>query len=216
MIELDNLPITQGNFTLTNINVSIPQGAYAVLTGQTGSGKTSLVETICGLRRSSGGRVLIGGRDVTRLAPSQRQIGYVPQDSVLFPTMKVERQIGFGLEVRNAKPAQRKKRIEEVAEMLQLTSLLKRTPAGLSGGETQRVALARAISFRPRLLCLDEPLSALDETARQSLIELLRDVHQTQQITVVHITHSTTECQQLGTTELRLTDGKIETVENSS
>ena len=152
MIELDNLSITQGNFTLTNINVSIPQGAYAVLTGQTGSGKTSLVETICGLRRSSGGRVLIGGRDVTRLAPSQRQIGYVPQDSVLFPTMKVERQIGFGLEVRNAKPAQRKKRIEEVAEMLQLTSLLKRTPAGLSGGETQRVALARAISFRPRLL----------------------------------------------------------------
>ena len=209
MIELDNLCIVQGNFSLTNINVSIPQGAYAILTGQTGSGKTSLIETVCGLRRSTSGRVLIDGNDVTRLAPSQRQIGYVPQDSVLFPTMKVERQIGFGLEIRNAKPAEREKRIREVAEMLQLTSLLKRHPGGLSGGETQRVALARAISFRPRLLCLDEPLSSLDEPARESMIKLLGSVHKTQQTTILHITHSSTECQQLGTVELRLAEGKI-------
>lgn len=212
MIELDNLSIVQGNFSLTDINFSIPQNAYAVLTGQTGLGKTSLIETICGLRRPTGGRVLIEGRDVTRLAPSQRQIGYVPQDSVLFPTMVVERQIGFGLEIRNAKPAERKKRVREVAEMLQLTSLLKRAPGGLSGGETQRVALARAIAFRPRLLCLDEPICALDAPARQALIELLREVHRSQQITVLHITHSSTECQQLGTVELRLADGKIEPI----
>ena len=212
MIELDQLSILQGDFSLTNISATIPQGAYAILTGQTGSGKTSLIETICGLRRATSGRVLIDGSDVTRLAPSQRQIGYVPQDSVLFPTMSVERQIGFGLEVRRVDRAERNKRVKEVADMLQLTSLLTRDPAGLSGGETQRVALARAISFKPRLLCLDEPLSSLDEPARESMIQLLRTVHQTQQITVLHITHSSTECRQLGTIELRLADGKIEPI----
>jgi len=216
VIELDRLSIVQGGFSLTDINVSIPQSAYAILTGQTGSGKTSLIEMICGLRRPSNGRVLVEGRDVTRLAPSQRQIGYVPQDSVLFPTMKVERQIGFGLEIRNISKAERTERVNEVAEMLQLTSLLKRGPNQLSGGEKQRVALARAISFRPRLLCLDEPLSSLDEPARESMINLLRDVHQTQPITVLHITHSSTECQQLGTVELRLVDGKIEPIKNRS
>ena len=216
MIELEGLSIVQGNFSLNDINISIPQNAYAVLTGQTGSGKTSLIETICGLRRSASGRVLIEGRDVSRLPPSLRQIGYVPQDSVLFPTMTVERQIGFGLEVRSANPTERNKRIREVAEMLQLTSLLKRVPYGLSGGEMQRVALARAISFRPRVLCLDEPLSALDVTNRQSLIELLHEVHQTEQITVLHITHSSTECQQLGTMEIRLADGKIEPVKTAN
>lgn len=214
MIELEQLSIVQGDFSLRDINISIPQQAYAILMGQTGSGKTSLIETICGLRRPSGGRILIDGQEVTRLAPSQRQIGYVPQDSALFPTMKVERQIGFGLEVRNVNPADRKKRVNEIAELLQLTPLLERSPRGLSGGELQRVALARAIAFRPRLLCLDEPLSSLDQAARQSMIELLRSVHQSEQVTVLHITHSSTQCQQLGTVELRLADGEIELTPN--
>ena len=214
MIELEQLSIVQGDFSLRDINISIPQQAYAILMGQTGSGKTSLIETICGLRRPSGGRILIDGQEVTRLAPSQRQIGYVPQDSALFPTMKVERQIGFGLEVRKVNPADRKKRVNEIAELLQLTPLLERSPRGLSGGELQRVALARAIAFRPRLLCLDEPLSSLDQAARQSMIELLRSVHQSEQVTVLHITHSSTQCQQLGTVELRLADGEIELTPN--
>ncbi len=213
MIKLDKLTILQGNFSLREIDVSIPQGAYAILMGKTGSGKTSLLETICGLRRPSSGRILINDQDVTRLPPSQRQIGYVPQDSALFPTMNVARQIGFGLEVRNVKTAQRKKRIEEVAELLELNSLMKRNPGGLSGGELQRVALARAISFRPRLLCLDEPLSSLDEPARQSMIDLLRAVHDSENVTVLHITHSSMECRQLGTLQLRLANGKVEPFE---
>lgn len=210
MIELERLSIVQGDFSLRNINISIPKQAYATLMGQSGSGKTSLIETICGLRRPSGGRILIDGREVTRFAPSQRQIGYVPQDSALFPSMKVERQIGFGLEVRNINRAVRKKRVNEIAELLQLTPLLGRSPRRLSGGELQRVALARAISFGPRLLCLDEPLSSLDQAARQSMIELLRNVHKAEQVTVLHITHSSTQCQQLGTVKLRLANGKIE------
>ena len=214
MIELEQLSIVQGDFSLRDINVSIPQHAYAILMGQTGSGKTSLIETICGLRRPSGGRILIDGREVTRLAPSQRQIGYVPQDSALFPSMKVERQIGFGLEVRNINRAERKKRVHEIAELLQLTPLLGRSPRGLSGGELQRVALARAISFKPRLLCLDEPLSSIDQAAGQAMIELLRDVHKSEQVTVLHITHSSTQCRQLGTVELRLANGEIELLPN--
>lgn len=210
MIKLERLSIVQGGFSLRNINISIPKQAYATLMGQSGSGKTSLIETICGLRCPSGGRILIDGREVTRLPPSQRQIGYVPQDSALFPSMKVERQIGFGLEVRNINRFQRKKRVNEIAELLQLTPLLGRSPRRLSGGELQRVALARAISFGPRLLCLDEPLSSLDQAARQSMIELLRNVHKAEQVTVLHITHSSTQCQQLGTVKLRLANGKIE------
>ncbi|MEM7457558.1 MAG: ATP-binding cassette domain-containing protein [Planctomycetota bacterium] len=214
MISLHQLEIHQGDFSLAGIDLQIEKGQYAILMGQTGCGKTTLLEAICGLRNVESGRILLEGRDVTRLAPSARAVGYVPQDSALFPTMRVEDQIEFGLAVRSASKAERRKRVERLSELLDISSILKRFPAGLSGGEKQRVALARALSFRPKLLCLDEPLSALDDATRSKLTGLLRDVHAEEKVTVLHITHNASEARQLGTVQFRLVAGKVVAAEN--
>jgi molybdate/tungstate transport system ATP-binding protein len=210
MITLDRLTIHQGNFCLRDVEMAIPTGDYGILMGPTGSGKTTLLEAVCGLRPTTSGRILLDDQEVTRFPASARQIGYVPQDSALFPTMRVDQQIEFGLQVRReARPA-REQRVAELAQLLGISDLLKRYPHGLSGGEQQRVALARALSFKPRLLCLDEPLSSLDDSTRHRLTDLLREVHRRERVTVLHITHNSAEARELGTVRFHITDGKIE------
>lgn len=210
MITLDRLTIHQGAFCLKDVEMAIPTGGYGILMGPTGSGKTTLLEAVCGLRPATGGRILLDDQDVTRLASSARQIGYVPQDSALFPTMRIDHQIEFGLQIRRESRPARDRRITELAQLLGIEELLKRYPHGLSGGEQQRVALARALSFKPRLLCLDEPLSSLDDSTRQRLTDLLREVHRRERVTVLHITHNSTEARELGTARFHIADGKIE------
>lgn len=209
MITLDQLTIHQGNFSLQGVDMTIPSGEYGILMGQTGCGKSTLLEAICGLRRITSGRILLGDQDVTRQPSSSRQIGYVPQDAALFPTMRIDQQIAFGLKVRKVASRQCASRVAELAELLDLGSILKRFPRGLSGGERQRVALARALSFRPRLLCLDEPLSALDNHTRTRLAKLLHAVHQTEKVTVLHITHNVTEAEELGTVYFQMENGNV-------
>lgn len=199
----------QGDFSLSNIGLTIPSGDYGILMGATGSGKTTLLEAICGLRRISSGKILLDNQNVAGLPPSARQIGYVPQDTVLFPTMRIDHQIEFGMGVRKIKPDIRAQRVNELAELLDIMPLLRRYPPGLSGGEKQRVALARALSFKPRLLCLDEPLSALDDSTRQRLAQLLQAVHHKEQVTVLHITHNQVEAEELGTIRFQLENGCI-------
>lgn len=209
MITLDKLTLQQGGFRLTDIDLTIPQGDYGILMGSTGCGKTMLLESICGLRSVVRGDVILGGTKVTHLPPSARQIGYVPQDVALFPTMRIDQQIGFGLEIRKIKKSIRTQRVDELAELVGITPLLGRYPHGLSGGEKQRIALARALSFKPRLLCLDEPLSALDDATRLKMAELLRSVHETEGVTVLHITHNSAEAKSLGTIHFRFENGQI-------
>ena len=209
MIKLERLTLHQGDFSLDDISFEIGAGEYGILMGRTGSGKTTLLEAICGLRPVSSGRILLGGRDVTVDAPSARAVGYVPQDSALFPTMRVAEQIEFGLDVRRVSKTVRRERVEQLSELLGITSILKRYPEGLSGGERQRVALARALSFHPKLLCLDEPLSALDDETKERLTALLRDVHAGEKVTVLHITHNASEAHRLGTVQLSLVAGKV-------
>ena len=209
MISLENVCLNQGTFELKNINLEVPNGAYATLMGETGSGKTTLLEVICGLRRISGGKLMMGGVDITGLDCSSREIGYVPQDSALFPTMKVDQQITFGLDVRKVAQAERDERVQHLAELLDLGHLLHRYPRDLSGGERQRIALARALSFRPGLLCLDEPFSALDEDTRGKMGTLLRSVHEQEQVTVIHVTHNSSEAEELGTVHFHLANGQI-------
>lgn len=189
--------------------MEISTGEYGILMGPTGSGKTTLLEAICGLQPVMGGRIVLDKRDVTRLPASARQIGYVPQDSALFPTMRVDQQIEFSLKIRNCPRQARARRVKELAELLGIAGLLTRYPQGLSGGEQQRVALARALAFRPRLLCLDEPLSSLDDSTRNRLTELLREVHRLERVTVLHITHNAVEARELGTQRFRIVDGAI-------
>jgi len=209
MIEVQGLTLRLGKFSIENLSFSIPSGQYAVLMGQTGCGKTSVLEAVCGLRPIAGGVVRLLGREVTNLKPAERGVGYVPQDLALFPTLTVREHLSLALIVRRWDQARIEERIQELARWLRIEHLLDRRPEGLSGGEAQRTALGRALSFRPRVLLLDEPLSALDEETRQEAYELLRSVQRQTQVTALHVTHSLQEAQALGDRILRLHDGRI-------
>jgi ABC-type sugar transport system ATPase subunit len=209
MIQLDNLAIRSGPFTLSGINVTIPAGAYAVLMGGTGQGKTTILEAICGLRTVTSGRVLLCGNDVTRLKPADRGVGYLPQDLGLFPMMTVRGHLEFALSVRRSPRAVIGERVAELANLLGIEKLLDRHVRHLSGGEAQRVALGRALSFRPRILLLDEPLNALDEATRDRLCELLRSIQKQSGLTTLHITHSRSEARLLADQLIVLSGGRL-------
>jgi ABC-type sugar transport system ATPase subunit len=210
MIRLDRITLRAGTFHLRELSLEIPAGSHTVLMGRTGSGKTTLLEGICGLRPVLTGSVRIGGRDVTHLPPGERGIGLVPQDGALFDHLTVRQHLGFALEVRGWSADRREARSRELADWLHLGPLLDRLPAGLSGGERQRVALGRALSFEPAVLCLDEPLSALDDETRQGILGLLSGLRSRAAITTLHITHNRSEAEQLADRILHLRDGRLE------
>ena len=212
MIRLEDVTIRQDDFVLEKLNLEISKHEYAVLMGPTGCGKTTVMETICGLRRVSSGTISFDDRNLTHSDPAVRGIGYVPQDQILFPTMRIDKQIGYGLQIRKAAKQDIQTRVAELAQLVEIEDLLHRFPGGLSGGEKQRVALARALSFRPRLLCLDEPLSALDDETRKRIADLLKTVHQQENITVLHITHNSQDALKIGTKVFRFDDGNISEV----
>jgi ABC-type sugar transport system ATPase subunit len=209
MITFDQVAIAQGNFQLENISFELPENAYAVLMGKTGCGKTTLLEILCGLRKPTRGIVRIAGEDITRVQPGARQIGYVPQDRALFPHLTVRENLAFALHLRRWKKDEIAERVKSLADRLGVTALLDRWPEHLSGGEAQRVALGRALAPRPRILCLDEPLSALDESTREEIVALLQELHQSEISTILHITHASSDARDLATCRLQLTDGQI-------
>lgn len=193
MIELDRISIRSGTFELTDISLVVPDSTYAVLMGNTGQGKTTILEAICGLKHVIRGRVLLGGKEMTRWKPADRGVGYVPQDLALFPTLTVRGHLEFALRLRRCSKPVMNDRVAELAHVLGIEPLLERRVTNLSGGESQRVALGRALSFRPRVLLLDEPLTALDEATRDRLCELLRSIQSSHGLTTLHITHSRAE-----------------------
>ena len=209
MIEVESLSLAAGTFSARDLNFCVPTGKYAVLMGKTGCGKTTLLETLCGLRRPLAGRILLNGRDVTRLPPRERQIGYVPQDGALFRTMTVREHLAFALHIRHWDKKETGARVASLAELLGLTHLLDRRPQGLSGGETQRVALGRALAATPQILCLDEPLSALDDETREAMYRLLESIRAQTQTTVLHVSHNASDAQRLADVVLVAKDGKI-------
>ena len=210
MIRVEQLSVRAGNFELREAAFVVNQGEHAFLMGKTGSGKTTLLEAICGLRPVTTGRVLLDGRDVTNSPPAQRGIGFVPQDAALFTHLTIREQLGFALAIRRRPADEIAARVAELAGWLSLQPLLDRRPLGLSGGEVQRVALGRALSFHPSVLCLDEPLSALDEDTRAEMGELLRRVRELTGVTILHITHNRSEAERLGDRILILKDGHIQ------
>lgn len=197
MIRVDNLNVQAGLFALKNFCLQVQPNEYVVLMGRTGCGKTTLLETICGLRRAVSGKILVGSTDVTKAAPESRGLGYVPQDLALFPTITVRGHLEFALRLRRHSRDSIARRTQEIAEQLSIAHLLERYPKGLSGGESQRVALGRALSFRPPVLLLDEPLSALDAGTRGELIALLNQIKLTRTVTVLHVTHNLEEAHAL-------------------
>jgi ABC-type sugar transport system ATPase subunit len=209
MICLDNVTVQAGQFSLKGACLEVPTGGYAVLMGKTGSGKTTLLETICGLRKVAAGRVLLMDRDVTRLKPAERGVGYVPQDRALFQSMTVREHLCFSLRIRHWSQDDMERRVYELAEWLGLDRLLERTPHGLSGGEAQRVALGRALAFRPSVLLLDEPLTALDAEMKTEMMSLLKTVRAHTGATILHVTHDLEEAKTLADAIFRLSDSDI-------
>jgi ABC-type sugar transport system ATPase subunit len=209
MIAVEHLSLRVGAFALSDVGFAVPSGQYAVLMGRTGSGKTTLLEAVCGLKPVAAGAIRLNDRDVTRLKPAERGIGYVPQDAALFSTMTVREHLAFPLMIRRQRQAEIAARVAELAVLLGLTKLIDRKPLGLSGGEAQRVALGRALAFRPSILCLDEPLSALDEDTKDDMYRLLLAVQQHEQVTALHVTHNREDADRLADIILRLENGKV-------
>ena len=209
MISLEWLTVRSGAFLLKQVSFDIPEGGYGVLMGKTGSGKTTILEAIAGLRDIDEGTIRLAGQDVTRMAPGERGIGYVPQDRALFQTMTVQQNLAFAPTLRNWTRDQIDARVAELAGLLGIKSLLDRMPAGLSGGEAQRVALGRALAARPKILLLDEPLSALDDETWEGMIELLGEVRRATRVTTLHVTHRREEARRLADRVLILADGAV-------
>ncbi len=197
MIQLEKICVRAGDFLLSDASLHVESGKYSVLMGRTGCGKTTILEAIAGLKPVASGRIVLDGRDVTNTGPALRGIGYVPQDGALFPTMSVREHLAFALKIHREKPAVINKRVADLAELLGIEPLLARSPRALSGGERQRVALGRALSFRPSILLLDEPLSAVDEETREEMYELLQRVQVETRVTALHVTHSKIEARRL-------------------
>jgi len=215
VISIRGLTVRAGDFLLKDVDLDVPTGDYAALMGKTGSGKTTLLEAVTGLKPILAGSIVIDGLDVTRLRPAERNIGYVPQDGALFAGMSVRDHLAFSLVIRRRKKVDVDSRVTQLAKMLEITHLLGRTTAGLSGGERQRVALGRALAFRPRTLCLDEPLSALDDTTRSQMYQLLDHVRHQTGVTTLHVTHSLKEARHLADVVFRIEHGGVSLIESN-
>jgi ABC-type sugar transport system ATPase subunit len=212
MIRLENVHLRAGSFSLSGISFEIASREYCVLMGKTGSGKTTILEAVAGLRPITSGRIELLGRDVSQARPAERGIGYVPQDGALFARMTVRNHFAFALKLRHWPRRQISERVQEMAELLGVEDLLRRRPQGLSGGERQRVALGRALSFRPQVLLLDEPLSALDDTTRLQMYDLLKRIQDHEPITILHITHNQHTADHLADRVFCIECGKVECI----
>jgi sn-glycerol 3-phosphate transport system ATP-binding protein len=185
-------------------------GKFLVLLGPSGCGKSTVLRLIAGLEDVTRGRILIGGRDVTRLDPEKRRISMVFQSYALFPHLTVAENIVFGLKVRRTPAAERNERLARVAELVGLTEQLARKPSQLSGGQRQRVALARAVIAENRICLMDEPLSNLDAQLRHGMRVEIRALQQRLGMTVVYVTHDQVEAMSMADRVILMREGRIE------
>lgn len=197
---------------LPDLNLHIPDGSFTVLVGPSGCGKSTLLRIIAGLETPTGGRIEIGGRDVTRDEPSKRGISMVFQSYALYPHMTVAQNIDFGLRLAKLPADERDKRVAEAARILHLEPLLDRKPAELSGGQRQRVAIGRSIVREPKVFLFDEPLSNLDAALRTQMRVELSQLHEQFAATMIYVTHDQVEAMTLADQIVVLNGGRIEQV----
>jgi len=194
------------------IDLEVREGEFFSMLGPSGSGKTTCLRLIAGFEAPTEGRVLLGGQDVSDLAPYQRDVNTVFQDYALFPHMTVEENVEYGLKVKKVSKAERHRRVAEALGMVQLGEFGDRKPAELSGGQRQRVALARALVNRPKVLLLDEPLGALDLKLRQAMQIELKQIQQAVGLTFVYVTHDQEEALTMSDRLAVFSRGKVEQV----
>ena len=190
LVEVRDVSLRLGDFAVHDASLDIARGEYFVLLGPTGAGKTVLLECVAGLHQPDQGDIYVDGERVNDMAPERRGLGYLPQDYALFPHLTVAQNIAFGLRIRRRPRAEIERAVNRLAALLGITHLLPRGPGHLSGGERQRAALARALAIEPKVLLLDEPLSALDEQTRDNLCVELRRVHEELGTTTLHVSHN--------------------------
>jgi molybdate/tungstate transport system ATP-binding protein len=212
MIKIEDLHVRLLDFQLRDINLAVAENEFFMLMGPTGAGKTVLLEAIAGLIPVNSGRIFIEGRDVTGLPSEKREIGLVYQDHALFPHLNVLENITYGLRFHGIPREEGEKRLSRLTQLLNLDHLLRRLPLNLSGGEKQRVALARALIVRPRLLLLDEPLSALDPNFREEIRNALKRLHENSDTTFLMVTHDFGEALALADRGAVIDHGAIEQV----
>ncbi len=186
-----------GHPVVYNVSLEIADGEFFVLLGSSGSGKSTILNMIAGLAEVDQGRILLHGRDVTRLSPQERRVGFVFQNYALFQHMSVADNIEFGMRIRKTPAAERQRRRDELLELVGLAGLGSRMPHQISGGQQQRVALARALAHQPEVLLLDEPLGALDAKIRAELRRNLRLIQKELSITTILVTHDQEEAFEL-------------------
>ena len=208
-VYIENVTKKWENFSIRNVELKIVKGEYFVVLGPTGAGKTLLLELIAGFHRPDSGRIWIDNMDVTFLPPEKREVGFVPQEYMLFPHMTVFENVEFGLKVRKIPKAEREGRVEQTLEFMGLSHLRDRLPMTLSGGEQQKTALARALVIKPKILLLDEPLSALDTNTRKKMQNELKKLHEELKVTTIHVTHDQIEAFILANRLAVMKDGTI-------
>jgi multiple sugar transport system ATP-binding protein len=195
---------------ISGLNLKIADGEFAVLVGPSGCGKTTSLQMVAGLESVSAGRLFIGGRDVTDLAPKSRDIAMVFQSYALFPHMNVFDNIAFGLKIRRVPKNDVQTQVRRVAERLKIEMFLDRLPKALSGGQRQRVALARALVRQPGVFLMDEPLSNLDAKLRVEARSFLAKMHHELGITTIYVTHDQAEAMTMGTQIVVMNEGAIQ------
>ncbi|TDR70610.1 ABC transporter ATP-binding protein [Paludibacterium purpuratum] len=193
-----------------DIDISIERGEFVTFLGPSGCGKTTVLRMIAGFEAPTTGAIHVGGHDITQQSPQKRGIGIVFQNYALFPNLNVEQNIGFGLKVRKLPRHDIAAKVAEVMKLVELTGKEAHYPHELSGGQRQRVALARALVVEPKILLLDEPLSALDARIRKNLREQIRDIQRRLQLTTVFVTHDQEEALTLSDRIYVMNQGRVE------
>jgi len=212
-IVIDRVVKEFGSFrALQEISLTVNDGEFVALLGPSGCGKTTLLRIIAGLETQTSGRVVIGGRDVSDLAPRKRGLAMVFQNYAVFPHMTVFENVAFGLRMQKASQADVKRQVERAAALLHIDSYLDRYPAKLSGGQRQRVAVARALAVEPAVLLMDEPLSNLDALLRLEMRTELKAVLREAGTTTIYVTHDQTEAMGLADRIAVMYGGKIDQI----
>jgi len=210
-IELKNVSKSWSDtYAVRSVDLVVAPGTFTVLLGPSGCGKSTTLRIVAGLEAADGGQVLIGGEDVSSLAPADRSISMVFQSYALFPHLTVAENILFGLKVRRIDRQQQRSRLNQTAEMLGLTDYLARKPAQLSGGQQQRVALGRAIIAEKPVCLMDEPLSNLDAKLRNTMRSEIRDLQQNLGFSMIYVTHDQSEAITMADQVVLMRDGQIE------
>lgn len=211
VVQFENVTKRYGNVVaVDNLNLNIEPGKFVTLLGPSGCGKTTSLRMLGGFETPSSGRILLAGRDVTRLPPNKRDVNIVFQDYALFPHMNVARNIAFGLELKGHSSGAIHRRVAELLELVQLQDYARRMPSELSGGQRQRVALMRALAPDPQVLLLDEPLSALDAKLRQQMQIELKSIQEQTGKTFMFVTHDQEEALTMSDQIVVMNNGKIE------